>query len=229
MPVSAATLRLMMDAGLVGDQLLAVVEAIDADMEAARPVVDLLAERRRAKDRDRKRDVRAMSAGMSADKSADIAPLPDKEKCPKEINPSPPSSDANASGADAPPDERTRLFRWGLETVCGLTGRPPDPVRKLLGRWLKAMNDDCRGLNRILEDAVTTNPAEPVSWIEGVIRSRGTGPPRAGPQGGFASIALELRNNDDQRRFDQPEPAYRAPAAHAPGVVALPRYPAQRR
>jgi uncharacterized protein YdaU (DUF1376 family) len=146
------------------------------------------------------------------------------------VPPSPtPSSEANASGADAPPDERTKLFRDGLETVRRMTGRPPETVRKLLGRWLKALHDDCRGLNRILEDAATANPVEPVAWIEGVIRSRGTGPPRGGQQGGFASIALELRNNDDQRRFDQPEPAYGGTAPHAPGVVALPRYPAQRR
>lgn len=188
-------------------------------------------ERRREAQRNRKRRSRDGHGTVTAqgrDIERDAAPLPDKEKCPKEINPSPQSSEAIASGAVAPPNERAKVFTWGLDTVCRITGRPPDPVRRLLGRWLKAMNDDCRALNRVIEDAVTANPAEPVSWIEGVIRSRSTGPPRNGGGGGFASIALELRNTDE-RRFDQPEPAHHAATADQPGVVALPRYPAQRR
>lgn len=55
MPVSAATLRVMMDAGLAGDQLLAVVAAVDADMETSRPSVDEAGERRRSADRERMR------------------------------------------------------------------------------------------------------------------------------------------------------------------------------
>jgi len=53
MPVSAATLALLMDAGLTGDKLVEVVASIDADMASIAPVVDAAAERKRAADRAR--------------------------------------------------------------------------------------------------------------------------------------------------------------------------------
>jgi hypothetical protein len=72
MPVSANTLRKLIEAGLSGDELVSVVEAIDADMDAMRPAVDDAAERRRAKDRERKRQqrdgVRGNVCGNSAEK-----------------------------------------------------------------------------------------------------------------------------------------------------------------
>lgn len=82
MPVSAATLKKLIEAGLAGDTLLEVVAHIDADNEsylaAQRPVespVDTTAERRRAYDRERKAAQRAgeksggKSTGTSGGKS----------------------------------------------------------------------------------------------------------------------------------------------------------------
>lgn len=69
MPVSADTLRLLMEKGLSGDDLVEIVAAIDADMigmSGGIPVdkVDAVAERRRAYDRERKAKVRWKSGGI---------------------------------------------------------------------------------------------------------------------------------------------------------------------
>jgi hypothetical protein len=222
MGMFAATVRELIAAGLSGRALADAVERIEE--AAARPMTGAERTARwRAKNKANGDDV-------TGDVTVTVAPLPDKEKCPKEINPSPLSSDANASGAAAPPDERTKLFRWGLETIQRMTGRQPETVRKLLGRWLKALNDDCRGLNRILEDAVAANPAEPVAWIEGVIRSRSTGPPGYRTQNGFAALALEMNglSHADQRSDDRYPPGERA-GPDPPGAFTIAGYPAQRR
>lgn len=92
-------------------------------------------------------------------------------------------SEAHASGvAQAPPlDPRMKLFREGLETVQMLTGKPADKCRTFLGRLLKDLDDDCVTAMRILEDARTTNPADPVSWIAGAVaRRRKPAPARSG-------------------------------------------------
>jgi len=92
MSVSAATLRLLMAAGLSGEQMLAIVESMEADIAETQPAVDEAAERRRARDRQRKRDIRSISAECPQTfRGHDIAP-PDKERSPippKEINPLP--------------------------------------------------------------------------------------------------------------------------------------------
>ena len=68
MPVSAKTLGLLLDAGLTGDELRAVVASIDED---AAPK-DTAAERRRAYDRERKR-VHRNSGGQNADISTGLS------------------------------------------------------------------------------------------------------------------------------------------------------------
>jgi hypothetical protein len=74
--------------------------------------------------------------------------------------------------ASAPPDERTRLFRDGLKTLIGITGRPETACRNLIGKWLKDANDDALLVRRAIEDAERDRPAEPVSWIVGAINHR---------------------------------------------------------
>ena len=62
MPVSARTLKALMEAGVCGDKLVEIVGLIDADMT---PPKDTAAERRRAYDRERKRNSTGNSTGAS--------------------------------------------------------------------------------------------------------------------------------------------------------------------
>ncbi len=88
------------------------------------------------------------------------------------------SSEANASGAEAPPatvvpiDARTALFRDGLTSLRSLTGKPEGPSRSLLAKWLKANGDDARTVANAIQRAVEMQPAEPVAWIEAALRPR---------------------------------------------------------
>lgn len=95
MPVSAETLRVLLDCGLSADDLVRVVAAIDADManmsggNSGGIPVDMMAEKRRAWDRDRKRALRdqAVSGGIPVDT---MDPLP-KEK--RKVSPCTPSKE----------------------------------------------------------------------------------------------------------------------------------------
>lgn len=81
MPVSARTLQMLIDAGLSGDALVAVVNSIDGDMQTV--VVDEQAERRRAADRERAR-VRRLSADspQTGFPPKEKSPTPPKENTP---------------------------------------------------------------------------------------------------------------------------------------------------
>lgn len=72
-------------------------------------------------------------------------------------------------------DPRQALFSIGLTTLRGMTGKPADPCRKLIGKWLRELRDDCAVLNLVLLEAAETRPADPVAWISGAVRSRAGG------------------------------------------------------
>ena len=97
MGMIAAAVRELIAAGLSGPALADAVERIE---EAAEAHVDVQAERRRAYDRERKREERLRKSAESAD-MMDAAP--DKEKSPippKEINPSPSLRSGSVSARD---------------------------------------------------------------------------------------------------------------------------------
>lgn len=75
-------------------------------------------------------------------------------------------TEANASGADAPPDVRTELFRRGLDTLARMSGKTPSSVRALVGKWLKACNDEAIHVLAAIDDAATDRVVDPVPWIE---------------------------------------------------------------
>lgn len=79
MPVSARTLKALMEAGVCGDKLVEIVGLIDADMT---PPKDTAAERRRAYDRERKRN----STGIPPEPASPIPP-----EIPPEFHRKPPS------------------------------------------------------------------------------------------------------------------------------------------
>lgn len=84
MPVSANTLRLLIDAGIEGDELVAVVASIDADMMPRH--IDEQAERRRAKDRARAR-VRRQSADNPQTECKKVPPHTPPKKTTTPQNP----------------------------------------------------------------------------------------------------------------------------------------------
>lgn len=101
--------------------------------------------------------------------------------------------EANASSANEL-DVRTRLFRSGLQTLIQITGRPTNPMRTLIGRWLRDANDDALKVLRAIEDAEVTRAADPVAWITrtiGVRTHSGTDRPTLN---GRAALALRMMN-----------------------------------
>lgn len=105
-----------------------------------------------------------------------------------------PDTEAKASGADAPRqapplpgfeaepqpvDLKTELFGRCLQWLAKRSGRPPDTLRSLIGRWIKAA-----GEGAVLEAfarAEIENPVAPVDWLSAAIERR------HGPTGKLAS------------------------------------------
>ncbi len=76
-------------------------------------------------------------------------------------------------------DPRTMLFRDGVPAIRRLTGKSDGAARALIGKWLKTARDDCKRLNRVIEDAQDAKPADPVAWIEAALQER-HGQPKSG-------------------------------------------------
>jgi len=82
-------------------------------------------------------------------------------------------SEASASGADAPPDHRTRLFSEGLKKLAELTGKGPDACRSFVGKCLKAAGDDAVVVLGLIEDADRNRVADPSAWIAASLKTKG--------------------------------------------------------
>lgn len=112
MPVSADTLQMLMAAGVQGEQLVAVVRAIDADMAATVVVAaDTAAERRRAWDRERKRTKRETSGGSPVEYPPEsLRTEPAKESPPDPQKKEPPLEGTPPTGATPlyPPQTKLR-------------------------------------------------------------------------------------------------------------------------
>ncbi len=85
------------------------------------------------------------------------------------------SSEAKASGAEAPPtgfeeDDRSRLFGAARHWLEKQTGQSTKQVRSLQGRWLKLVGDDATAVLEVIRRAKDLNVAEPVAWIEAALR-----------------------------------------------------------
>lgn len=77
------------------------------------------------------------------------------------------------SGADAPNvfvlDARQALWSEGLAVLSKMTGKPAPACKSLLGRWLKATNDDAQKVRATILRAAEQDVAEAVSWIEAAL------------------------------------------------------------
>lgn len=94
-------------------------------------------------------------------------------------------SDCAASRPDATTDEamlagvspdqidvRTMLWRIGLPMLRRMTGKSEPQARKLVGKWLRDLDDDCRQLGQLIVEAADTKPLDPVAWINRAVESR---------------------------------------------------------
>lgn len=97
-------------------------------------------------------------------------------------------SEANASGAEAPRDVRTRLFTDGLAKLGEMTGKGPDACRSFVGKCLKAASDDAIVVLGLIEDAERNRVANPSAWIAARLKPA-TGPPEG--KGGFTQILMD--------------------------------------
>jgi hypothetical protein len=97
--------------------------------------------------------------------------------------------EANASGADAPGDARTRLFREGLSDLAEITGKGPDACRSFVGKCLQAAGDDAVVVLGLIEDAKRNRVANASAWI--AARLKGTTNER--PKSSIIQAADDLR------------------------------------
>lgn len=119
-------------------------------------------------------------------------------------------SDPNGSGAEAPKegmdeDPKKVLFSAGLKWLSEATGKPEKTLRPLVGRMLSDIGGDTHAgaLLGIFRDARRERKADPISWIQAMIKGRGA---RAGPTSqksngneGFIRSVLEDIENDTER------------------------------
>jgi hypothetical protein len=94
-------------------------------------------------------------------------------------------SDCAASRPDATTDEamleavppgqmdiRTMLWRIGLPLLRRMTGKSDPQARRMIGKWLRDLDDDCRLLGQLIVEASDTRPVDPVAWISRAVETR---------------------------------------------------------
>lgn len=106
---------------------------------------------------------------------------------------------ADATGADAPPfeppSEQDLVWGDGLAWIATATGRKPDALRPMVGRWCSVYGD-AHVLGAITEARSQSPPiVEPVAWIEQTLKVRnrnGNQRSKAQPiRNGFIAGALD--------------------------------------
>jgi hypothetical protein len=90
---------------------------------------------------------------------------------------SPPVADRRGRLPEIPavpgiPDVRAMLWSNGPMVLQAMTGKPDGQVRKLIGRWLADLGDDCAALSDILARAVEERPVDPLAWISAAVIKR---------------------------------------------------------
>jgi len=79
--------------------------------------------------------------------------------------------DAEAS-LQPPPDVRQELWSEGLALIRGVTGKSDQQSRALLGKLVKAANDDCAGVLAALRAASDLRPVDPIPWLIRAVQPR---------------------------------------------------------
>lgn len=161
-PVATAAKHLIA-AGVTGDALVTALAEIEAALPVPSPApVDEQAERRRAKDRERKAVERLRKSAESAD--APPAP-PSNPPGPPNTSPLTPRSDASASGGEPPlPDPSKVMFDHGIR-LLGMAAVPEGKARGLIGKWKRDHGEEA--VIAALGRAQREGAVDPVAFIEG--------------------------------------------------------------
>lgn len=159
MPVSAETVRLLLEAGVAADKLVGIIASIDQDMAgmapataAPAPMAETAHDRRKAWDRNRKREKaeERKSGGnrveIPPEKSASPAPSPNgpsPSPAPQPHPLNPPTPHPAGKPAPAPaaksPDDFERF--WAVYPSRGDASNPKKPARERFERAVKAGAD----------------------------------------------------------------------------------------
>lgn len=141
--------------------------------------------------REQRRIAGKASAKKRAGQHKSNGPLNDEPTEPptktNEATPTPTSSVPNGTdaGASRPPPElklvstplplsliepidgdwAQTLFRPGLEWLANRTGKPPNALRSVLGKWLQACEQNHERVFRLLIEAERQEIADPIGWI----------------------------------------------------------------
>jgi len=129
--------------------------------------VPTAADRKRTYNRVRNAEIRDNNRQQSTTSTTVVVPPPPPPFSPHTpLKNPPPIPPPDLRSADIPPrDIREDLFRTGLEKLKAITGRTPDSCRSLIGRWLKAVDDEAIHVIAAIEDAERNKIADPVAWI----------------------------------------------------------------
>jgi uncharacterized protein YdaU (DUF1376 family) len=127
---------------------------------------------------------------------------------------SPTGTEANASGAEAPPaevryiDAKDKLRRQGAVDLRAL-GVKESSIHSLIGRWLKSAHDDADVVSAAIDRAIALRIHNPIPWITSAVVTepkRTTGPPIRKSPGLSAAEAgmrfLNARRSDEPSQFD---------------------------
>lgn len=81
------------------------------------------------------------------------------------------------------------LFRPGLEWLANRTGKPPNAVRSVLGKWLQACEQSHERVFRLLIEAERQEIADPIGWITKGLEARGANGKQRKPDAALAGLA----------------------------------------
>jgi hypothetical protein len=113
-------------------------------------------------------------------------------------------SEANASGADAPPaepvyvDDKHRLYGEGGPILLSMD-IPRDKARQMMGVWRKAVKDDCAQVLRAIIAARDHKVADPIPWITAALKTRTEGNARKAQSITDAADALIRKAHERER------------------------------
>ena len=131
MPVSAATLAKLMEAGLAGQALLDVVASIDSDMQAAAPVPA-----KSARQEANARYYRKKHPRLNSDLNLDTESVLNSDNLQKERSPTPPKEKYYSHSTPPEPSDGQR-FVQAIRDVYAIAGQAA-PDMSLANSWRKA-------------------------------------------------------------------------------------------
>jgi hypothetical protein len=202
MAIDPAILEAMAAAGATAEMIVAAVKADHVIEEKRRAEKrEQAAERKRRSRHAMSRNVTHVTRDIEAesvtgrDTPSSQVSSPNGSPTPPPITtpsspPTHPAADAADAGASR--DPRTALFGRGLASLADMTGKTPDSCRSLVGKWLKAADDEAIHVLAAIEDAHRNRIADPVPWINRRLagRARSRAPPAS--ENSFSAI---IRDN----------------------------------